>query len=246
MNNNCFQFERITTNPSKRLFCFHHAGGSAFTYISWQKYISDNIDIYPHQLSGRGNRSNEDNSVSITDISTEAAEYIHRLADKDIIFVGHSMGGVIAYYTAYLLKKKYAVNVKKIFITGSTPNLSYVLNEKYKYSHKMNDSAFCNMILKFGALDKNSLSLLKEHSEFIDIIKSDFDLISNCTLDISEPIDSDIEVYYGSSDDVTNKKYCNSWSNYTNGKVNVTKCSGGHFFINNYYKNICKDISQCI
>lgn len=246
MKNNCFQFERISDSPKACLFCFHYAGGSAFNYIPWQKYISDDIDIFPYQSAGRGNRRNEKPSPSIIDIVNETAEQVSHFADKTIIFTGHSMGGLIAYLTACKLRKSYDINVKKLFITGSVPNLTRALKERCGYHKEMNNNDFCKMILKFGAVNEKSLALLGEHTEFIDLIKSDFDLIAEYKSSVTEMLNSDINVYCGSKDDVADKYSCKQWQACTTGNVIIKEYNGEHFFINRWYKEICSDISAFI
>lgn len=246
MKVDCFQFERVSDSSAARLFCFHYAGGSAFNYISWQKYISDDIDIYPYQSAGRGSRSREKPATSIEDIAYEAAEQISLFADKSIIFTGHSMGGMIAYLTAYLLKIRYGISVKKLFITGSIPDLTYALRERCGYYKGLDETEFCKMLLQFGAINEKSLTLLSEHTEFMNLIRWDFDLIADFKSDVKKIIDSDITVYYGIDDNVADKYNCASWYECTTGSVDIIGYSGGHFFINSWYKEICSDISSFV
>ncbi|MEB9902773.1 thioesterase domain-containing protein, partial [Bacillus cereus] len=42
-----------------KLFCFPHAGGSAFSYAKWKNYFNPYIEIVPIELAGRGYRIEE-------------------------------------------------------------------------------------------------------------------------------------------------------------------------------------------
>src|SRR5258708_5086379 len=42
-----------------RLFCFHHAGGSAAVFRQWFGDLPDHIELWTVQLSGRAERSHE-------------------------------------------------------------------------------------------------------------------------------------------------------------------------------------------
>ena len=46
-----------------RLFCFPYAGGGDFIFRSWQRTLTDTIEVCPVQLPGRGSRITEPQPV---------------------------------------------------------------------------------------------------------------------------------------------------------------------------------------
>ena len=101
MSSNYFQFERISKKSRANLVCFHCAGESAFSYIPWRSEIDNEINIYLYQMAGRGSRVHESFPDSFESAAIEAATAISVLNKENILFTGHSMGGMLAYYTAY-------------------------------------------------------------------------------------------------------------------------------------------------
>lgn len=246
MNRNYFHFTRESKHPDARLFCFHYAGGSPYAYVSWQKYINHNIDVFPFQMAGRCGRSCEKYSRSIEAVACEAAAEIKKYSDRKIIFTGHSMGGIVAYYAAYLLKDLYNIKVERLFITASIPDLGLYIRGNYGSSEHFCDSRFCEMLLKFGAVDKRVMKVRGFREQFLPMIRSDFQLIENYRADLAHIIDSDITVFCGDCDHIANKATCREWKKFTNGKVSVTECTGDHFFIKNHVQEICSEINCCI
>lgn len=246
MTDRYFQFQRVTDNPETRLFCFHYAGGSAFSYIAWKKFIDNSIDIYPYQMSGRGDRQNDGFSPDVETMVCEIAGAVKDYADRDIIFAGHSMGGMFAFHSALRLKEEYGINVKKLFITGSLPVLSGVLRKEFGYSVDMSEEEFYEMLLRFGAVSERMLKIQEFKEQFIPIIKSDLLLLDAFNPPVNGKISSDIEVYYGDTDKVADKDSVKLWNDVTDGKVSFTECRGGHFFIENYFREVCKDINNAI
>lgn len=246
MNLTLFQFTKISEHPLARLFCFHYAGGSAFAYLPWRKYINDGIDLYPFQLSGRGNRADEPLPASIETIATEAAACIQNFRDQKILFTGHSMGGMVAHHTAYLLKEQYGVSVEKLFLTGSLPNMGTVLKNKYGYSMDMPTSDLLQMLLRFGAIDARIFAAPEFHHQYLPIIERDFSLIESYHPSETLLIDADLEVYCGDTDEVVEFADCALWNDYTTGTVHVHKCTGNHFFIQHCYKEICQAINRSV
>ena len=244
MSSNYFQFERISKNSRANLFCFHCAGGSAFSYIPWRAEIDKEINIYPYQIAVRGSRACEKFPDSLESAAIEAAAAISALNKGNILFTGHSMGGMLAYYTAYLLKHDYGIKVNKMFITSSLPSLKEVLRTEFGYSEKMSEQEFFSMIIRFGAVDERMLKTPEFKKYFLPSAISDMRLINRAQTNFAGIINSDISVYYGDKDTVADETNVRNWKSVTTGSVIVTKCNGGHFFINEYYKEICRDINN--
>lgn len=246
MSNNYYQFERESENSQAKLFCFHYAGGSPFAYVTWSKYISENVDVYPMMLAGRNLRADEKFSDTLENAASEFAEMIAKSGGKRIFLTGHSMGGMIAYYTAYLLRIRYNMPVEKVFITASLPNLGQPLLEEFGSIHDMNDETFCNMLMEFGAIDERILKIQEFRIQFVPIIRADFAIIEKYKPDPLKKLDVPLAVYFGSEDRIVRKDNIILWRDYTSGEVIVKECSGGHFFINNCAEEICSDINRCI
>ena len=87
-----------------RLFCFPYAGGSSEIFLRWKKYLDQNIELNPIELSGRGHRCNElfyDDFESVIEDVYKIIKY--SLSDVPYAFLGHSMGSLIAYELCYKL-----------------------------------------------------------------------------------------------------------------------------------------------
>ncbi len=246
MKKEYFHFVRESASSDARLFCFHYAGGSPYAYAAWQKYIADEIDVFPFQMAGHCGRNCEKFSRSIEEAACEAAREISRFTDKRILFTGHSMGGVLAYYTAYLLKKDYGIAVEKLFITASLPNLGSYIRYEYGSSEKIDDDHFSKMLIEFGAVDTKITDARIFRERFLPLIRSDLGLIEKYHADPHNVIDSDIAVFCGDCDKIVGRSECSEWKRYTNGNVSIKEYSGDHFFIKEHIKEICASINHCV
>lgn len=238
-----FQFVKSDDKEIVRLFCFHYAGGSPFFYADMYKYLQSNVGIYPYQLPGRGNRDNEKFAETLEVVAEEAAEEIRKFADKPIIFTGHSMGGMIAYQTAYFLQEKYGIKLEKMFLTGTVPQLGEIINRENMKIEELKDEEFCEMLLDFGAIDERTLRIREFHQIFLPIIKADFNIVESYKADSSKKICADIKVYGGTEDKIISVDKLEAWKKYTTGKLNVVLCKGNHFFIKEHKKELCNDIN---
>lgn len=245
MNNNCFQFVNTVSDPAARIFCFHYAGGSAFFYADIFRYLSSDISVYPYQIAGRGGE-NEPFETSIESASMKAAAAIAPYCDRPIFILGHSMGGLIAFNTAFFLKEKFNVPTEMIFITSSIPDLASAIRISGASTQEMSDDEFCDALINFGAMDKKTMKFREFRQVFLPVIRADFRLVEEYRADKSRVIDTDIYVYAGSEDKIFSADSISEWQKYTTGEVNCCIKDGGHFFVKDCKKELYENINELI
>ncbi|SHR53722.1 Putative thioesterase [Mycobacteroides abscessus subsp. abscessus] len=91
-----------------RLLCFHHAGGAATAFRSWQNAASPALDVVPVALPTTrpvtGRRIHRSTSELIDHLLAEYAEHLR----EPYVLYGHSMGGLLAYLMARRLVRNSA------------------------------------------------------------------------------------------------------------------------------------------
>ncbi len=246
MNNDAFRFVRDNDETTARVFCFHYAGGSALFYADMHRYLSDDVGVYPYQLPGRLDRAGEEFADSIWSVAENAADIISGYSDKPIILTGHSMGGIIGFDTAYILKEKYSIDVAKLYITASLPSLSAVVNRTDAKTDDLDDDEFCKALKDFGAIDERALKIREFYQIFLPVVRADFRMIENYSDDESRKISADIEVYGGDNDKIIDSGSLSLWKNRTSGKTDIFIRQGDHFFIKNCKAEVYGSIDRFI
>ena len=236
------QFMHTGENEQARLFCFHYAGGSGFIYADWFKFLPDTTGVYPVELPGRGIRMEESFAVSLEEAAQEFAEKLSGSDDKPMVFTGHSMGGILAYLTAYYLEIKYGISVEKLFLTSSAPDICASDKMKKIRAEDLTDDEFCKELISFGALDSRMMRLREFREIFLPIARSDFGLVSSFVPDTAMKVSCDISVYGGLDDLIVEPDRYGTWTEYTTGNVTIELMKGDHFFIKTGKKTVCRDI----
>ena len=231
-------------NERVRLFCFHYAGGSGFIYADWFKYLTDKTGVYPVELPGRGIRMEESFAASLEEAAQEFAAELSVFADKPMVFTGHSMGGILAYLTAYCLETQYGIRVEKLFLTSSSPDICASDKMKKIRAEDLTDDEFCEELISFGALDSRMMRLREFREIFLPIARSDFGLVSSFVPDPEMKVSCDISVYGGLDDLIVEPDRYGTWKEYTTGNVTIELLKGDHFFIKTEKKTVCRDISE--
>ena len=95
---------RHNSDAKIRLFFFHYAGGGASIFRGWEKHFGNEIDVFAVQSPGRENRYS---AQPIDCLNTKVAQLRQEIApylDVPCIFVGHSMGALLAFELARVIQ----------------------------------------------------------------------------------------------------------------------------------------------
>ena len=113
--------EKIIGQPTVRLFCFHHAGGSASNFRDWQKEMPPFVEVHLVQLPGRERRYDEplisDASQVVDAITHAMLPYI----DQPYILFGHSLGAMLASEVARKLQEMQQPSPQHLILSAYTP-----------------------------------------------------------------------------------------------------------------------------
>ncbi|MCM1231355.1 MAG: alpha/beta fold hydrolase [Ruminococcus flavefaciens] len=241
-----FQCGRIPDNETARLFCFHYAGGGASFFDGWDRFLPDDLGIYPYQLAGRGTRISEPVPDSLEDVAREAVRYIKELPQKPLLLAGHSMGAVIAYLTAYILLSEYGISAERLIVSASAPDFSELERVHSINMSSMSDDDFCNTLIKFGAVDSRIFRVKNFREIYLPVIRNDFRMTENFRADRNSRLDCGINVYGGADDLIVSPSSLSLWRYFTDGETTVRLMDGGHFFIRQHYEEICNDICSIL
>src|SRR5262245_56015436 len=100
-----------------RLFCFPHAGGGAAAFARWS--ILPDVCISAAHLPGRENRAVEPSLRTMTDLVIALADAIQPFLNRPYGFFGHSMGAVVAFELAQMLRERRLPQPKALYVSGA-------------------------------------------------------------------------------------------------------------------------------
>jgi len=119
-----------------RIFCLHHAGGSASVYREWGAHITKNVSVISIELPGHLSRMGEAPIADVRELVRRLVEEgMMKFMDKPFYIFGHSFGGMLAYEISLYLQEHHNTSPLCLFVSSSRA-LS-------KFTTK--DSAYANM-----------------------------------------------------------------------------------------------------
>lgn len=150
---------------TKRLVCFHWAGGHGHAFRSWAKQLQNaGIDLMSIMLPGRMSRIKDPfiaDVKRIAEILMDCFDQLNTFKSKNVhtIFFGHSYGGIIAFELACLLKKSQMYSIDHLIIssTNNPHRLSQRnSNPSIRKFHQISEIDLFEEIMKLGGLQEGN------------------------------------------------------------------------------------------
>jgi medium-chain acyl-[acyl-carrier-protein] hydrolase len=209
-----------------RLVCFHFAGGSAQSFLPWRQPSTDVCELLAVELPGRSRRYNEPFVPSIRDAAASFAEAYLKLEPKPCVFYGHSLGALLAYETARILKnEKTAAPDRLIVSSRAGPGYFPVSVGLPELS---NDS-----LMKYLRDLQGTKASVLENKMLMDmmlpIIRADLEMIYAYQYDNGARLDIPVDVIGAIDDQHCPFELLLDWKSITSGQFNLHMIPGGHF-----------------
>ena len=210
-----------------RLFCFPYAGGGDFIFRSWQRILSDAIEVCPVQLPGRGSRIAEPPLTEINQLIPLASEALVPHLDKPFALFGHSMGALIAFELAHYLRKEYGAQPVHLFASGrcSPQTMSEPIDLKQF------DSELPEMLRRYNGTPAEALENPELMELVLPVLRADLALCKSYRYTPKPPFSFPITAFGGLDDHGVTRQCIESWREHTTGTFALRMLPGDHFFL---------------
>jgi surfactin synthase thioesterase subunit len=220
-------FDKPTLRPeaSLKLFCFHHAGGSASMYYPWANMLPDFVELVAVQLPGRAERMAEPHYQSMDALIQDLVQVITPELDRPFAFFGHSMGCLVAFALTRELRRQGKPLPTQLFLSAS----AYFPTFKGEKLHTRTDAELLGLFPDF------SVENFGGDQEYFNIVfqalRADLAVVGSFQHPQDEPLDLPITVFGGEQDIVAPPKEMEGWENETTQHYEMTIRSGGHDYV---------------
>ncbi|MEU8511556.1 thioesterase domain-containing protein [Kitasatospora sp. NPDC048722] len=109
---------RPRQDPSARLVCLPHAGGTASVYSPWTDRLPTAIELIGVQYPGRQDRLAEPLMSSVPQIADAVVAALAPYTDRPLFLFGHSMGSLVAYEVAIRMEAGPGPDPAGLFVSG--------------------------------------------------------------------------------------------------------------------------------
>jgi len=222
----------LTTRPAPpegrpRLFCFHHAGGSASAFTVLRNTIAAHVEVLPVQLPGRESRLQDTRPGSMAELVADLDEQLDTHLTGPYAFYGHSMGALISHDLVARRQARGAqLPVRLIAGAARAPHLSPAFAASFADS----DDDLVKKIIDIGGMSPDLLQYPDWLRPALELTRADLRL---CATRASTPADElacPIDVFYGSSDPLVSEEDALAWTGRSSVDSRLHRFEGGHFF----------------
>jgi medium-chain acyl-[acyl-carrier-protein] hydrolase len=234
---------RFKPNPRARLrlFCFPYAGGGTLAYRGWAEQLPDWVEVCPVQLPGREHRTREPALRRIPDIVEAAAESLLPYLDKPFALFGHSMGALVSFDLARLLRGRYENAPAGLFVSGCpAPHVK----RRRPPTYDLPELEFVN---KLRALNGTPRELLDDPDlmcVLLPLLRADFEASETYSYVAGPPLDCPVAAFGGTADPEAERRDIREWCEHTTAAFSLKMFPGDHFFLHSARPLLLAAIAQ--
>jgi medium-chain acyl-[acyl-carrier-protein] hydrolase len=220
-----------------RLFCFPYAGGSALIYRKWQEAFpaSSGVEVLPVQLPGRGNRLNEPAFTRCEPLVEALGAALLPHFDRPFVFFGHSMGALLAFELARLLRQNGQPGPQRLFASGSP---APQLRSDEPPTYDLPDTEFIEELRRLKGTPTEVLENPELMQLMMPLLRADFAVTQTYVYRESPKLTCPFTVFGGREDEEVSGEKISAWCELTSGGCSLKVFDGGHFFIHTAEKQI--------
>ena len=206
----------------------------------WRLSLPETIEVCPVQLPGRGFRLSEPRFTSLEPLVAALAEEMGEYLDRPSAFFGHSMGALVSFELARLLRRKGKRQPVHLFLSGcDAPQLPLPTQPIFDLPEPV-------LIEELRRMNGTPQEVL-DHAELMElmlpIIRDDLSVCQTYEYSPEPPLSCDFTVFGGLQDPGVSEAAINAWREQTTGDFATKMIEGDHFFIHNALPQVLRIIS---
>lgn len=148
--------------------------------------------------------------------------------DKPFTFFGHSMGALVSFELARLLRREYGLLPAHLFVSGrrapQIPDLDPPI-------HTLPEPAFLEELRRLNGTPKAVLENEELMQLLIPILRADFAVVETYIYQTEPALECPITTFGGLQDVKISHEHLEAWRDQTSASFSLQMFSGNHFFL---------------
>ncbi|MFC4909845.1 thioesterase II family protein [Actinomadura gamaensis] len=212
-----------------RMFCFPHAGGSAVFYRSWAEAVGPAVEVHAVQYPGRADRIADALIPDAHRLARLVAGAIAQHADRPAVLFGHSMGALVAYETARLMRER-GLPLAHLFASGARAPQAW--DDLRRRISTLDDDGVVAEMVALGGSDADALRDPELRELVLPYVRNDFALVESYRpREDAPPLDVPVTAIVGDADPDVPVEKAERWRATTSAGFALKVLPGDHFYL---------------
>jgi medium-chain acyl-[acyl-carrier-protein] hydrolase len=218
----------VNPGASLRMFCFPYAGGGASIYYGWLKALPASVEVCPVQLPGREHRLSDPLFTQLPEMVRAVRQVVLPSLDKPFVLYGHSMGGLLAYELARLLRREGDPQPQHLFVSGCrAPHLAV----PDRITYNLPEPELLEELRTLNGTPEEVIENPELMQLLLPVLRADFEVVETYAYAPEPPLDLPISVFGGLEDENVDHRHLEGWREHTTASCSVRMMPGDHFFL---------------
>ncbi|MBT1704051.1 type I polyketide synthase [Chryseosolibacter indicus] len=223
---NWFNIPKPNPDALFKVFCFHDAGGSASLFDGWENLLdSDKVEFIAVEMPGRGRRLEEAPFTELKPFLDDIIPAIKPLLNKPYVFLGHSMGGLLAFEIIREFRRTNFRMPEKLFISSTSGLGAY---DKSQVDPTLSNDELVHL---YPHLHIDNIGDVELQSMLVNILRADLQFLYSHKYTVEKPLDIPIIAIHGSEDERVKRHQIEAWEKETSVLFRLISRSGEHRYI---------------
>lgn len=225
-------------DPVVRLVCFPHSGGSATAFRDWVAVLPPGVELVGIQYPGRGDRFGEQLVDDVAEMAGRVVAELLRMPSLDHVLFGHSLGALVAYETAMLLRDM-GGEPRRLCASACLPPGEM----RNRDIHLAPDDEFWATLCALGGIDPGIAENAEMRELFTSTLRSDLRAHARYRPRAGiTPLSCPVSCYHGDGDPLVDEEQITEWAGVTSGAFTLRVRPGGHFHVSTDVAALVADV----
>ncbi|MFX0595313.1 alpha/beta fold hydrolase [Melissospora conviva] len=204
-----------------------HAGGSPAAFDALTRRLEPDVEVWTAHLPGRGRRTTEPPPSDLAEITAALFDAMSEDAGRITVLFGHSMGGLIAFELARLLRRKGRPLPRHLVVSAAAPPHAAPTSPPL---HQLEDPQLLAWLATLGGMPEEVLADEGLLSRLIEVTRADLRAYETHRLVPESPLPVRLTAFAGAADRQAPESEVARWNVYTSAGFELRVFPGGHFY----------------
>jgi medium-chain acyl-[acyl-carrier-protein] hydrolase len=225
-----------------RLFCFPYAGAGMSAFGGWPTALRPDIEVHLVQAPGREDRFRERPFTRMGQLMAPLLDAIEPHLDRPFAFLGHSMGGLVAFELTRALRARGHVLPFRLCVSARrAPQLP----DRMPPLRHLADGSFVEQIrLRYAGIPHQVLESSELRALLLPMLRADMELLETYEYHAQPPLACAISVFHGRDDQTVLREEVEQWRHQTVAAFSVREMPGDHFFLKSAKAPFMKAVAE--